>query len=178
MLVHNSQFCAGDFHFLWECLHYVLGSSKQNGITVPSTRVSVVDKGVKVFNVSDEFLMHAFKAHFTASILTLFGTSTPDDDVQHEPTKEWLFAKSDEILKKSVVHVCETGTDPAYTMHRLFMHHAFQYVDLREEIRWENGPVIVQHWKSRIPLFLAPRCKSYACEAITFLTRQQASQST
>ena len=70
-----------------------------------------------MFNVSNEFLMHAFKAHFTASILTLFGTSTTDNDVQHELTKEWLFAKSDEIVKESIVR--ETGNDPAYTLHCL-----------------------------------------------------------
>ena len=46
------------------------------------------------------------------------------------------------------------------------MHHAYLYVDLREAIRWENGPVIVQHWKTWIPLFLATGCKNYASEAV------------
>ena len=105
-----------------------------------------------------------FRGSFTASILTLLGTSSTDDDVQHEPAKEWLLAKSEEIVNKCIAR--ETGTDPAYTLHCLFMHHVFLYVDLREAIRWENGPVIVQHWKSWIPLFLATGYKNYACEAV------------
>ena len=136
-------------------------------------RRTLVDKGVKVFNVGDEFLLHAFKAHFTASILTLLGTSSTEDDVQHEPTKEWLLAKSEEIVNKCIAR--EVGIDPAYNLHRLFMHHAYLYVDLREAIRWENGPVIVQHWKSWIPLFLATGCKNYACEAVYHISNLTAS---
>ena len=75
-----------------------------------------------MFNTGDEFQMHVFKAHLTTSILTLFGTSSTDD-VQHEPTKEWLFAKSEEILNKCIAR--EIGADPTYSLHRLFMHHAY-----------------------------------------------------
>ena len=59
-----------------------------------------------------------------------------------------------------------TNTDHAHTLHSHFVHYAYLYVDLREAIQWENGPVIVQHWKWWIPLFLGTGCKNYAQEAV------------
>ena len=40
-----------------------------------------VDKGVKVFNVGDEFLIHVFKSHFTASILPILNIQTSSEAV-------------------------------------------------------------------------------------------------
>ena len=131
-------------------------------------RRTQVDKGVKIFNVGDEFLMHSFKAHFTASILTILNATSTADHIQHDPTKKWLYEKSLEIVTKCIVRA--TSTDPSYNLHRLFLHHAYLYVDLREAIRWENGPAIVQHWKWWIPFFLATGCKNYACEAVYHIT--------
>lgn len=68
----------GDFHFLWECLRVIFlifwGTPAQHG-SLSNMREHVrrlqVDKGVKVFNVGDEFLMHIFKAHLVASICSI-----------------------------------------------------------------------------------------------------------
>ena len=123
-----------------------------------------VDKGVKIFNVGDEFLVHVFKAHFTAGILTILDAQSSTDNIQHEPTKEWLYTKAEEIVTKCIVR--STSSDSTYSFHRLFLHHAYLYIDLREAIRWENGPVVVEHYKWWIPFFLATGCKNYACEAV------------
>ena len=139
-----------DIHFQWECIRVVYimfwGAPKQIGSLCHLQEVvrrTEVDKGVKIFNVGDEFLMHSFIAHFTASILTILNATSTADYIQHEPTKKWLYEKSIEIVTKCIVHA--TSTDPAYNLHRLFLHHAYLYVDLREAIRWENGQAIVQH---------------------------------
>ena len=38
-----------------------------------------------------------------------------------------------------------TSDDPVLAFHHTFLHMAFLYVDLRNAIRWENGPRIVTH---------------------------------
>ncbi len=43
----------------------------------------VNDKGVKVFNVGDEFLMHAFKGHLISSIMTHLKIKSVDDKISH-----------------------------------------------------------------------------------------------
>ena len=66
----------GDFHFLWECLRVVFsmfwGVPSQDG-SLSNLRSIIrwrnVDEKVKVFNVGDEFLMHAFQAHLTTAIM-------------------------------------------------------------------------------------------------------------
>ena len=59
-----------------------------------------------------------------------------------------------------------TVRDPVLQLHLDFLHHAYLYVDLREAIRYENGPNIVCHWKLWLPRFLATGSKNYACEAV------------
>ena len=49
---------------------------------------------------------------------------------------------------------------------RCFLHIAYLYVDLREAIRWENGPQIVRHWKWWLPRSLATGRTNYASEAV------------
>ena len=44
---------------------------------------------------------------------------------------------------------------------------AFLYLDLRNAIRWENGPHIIRHWRIWIPHFIGTGCKNYAVEAVT-----------
>ena len=38
-------------------------------------------------------------------------------------------------------------SDPIHSLHRVFIHLGYLYIDLREAIRWENGPQIIRHWK-------------------------------
>lgn len=56
--------------------------------------------------------------------------------------------------------------DPVYHLHHVFLHHAFLYVDLREAIRWENGPQIVRHRKWWLPCFLGTGKKNSASESV------------
>lgn len=56
--------------------------------------------------------------------------------------------------------------DPTHNMHKAFLHVAYSYIDLREAIRWENGPHIVRQWKWWLPRFLATGCPNYASEAV------------
>ena len=87
----------GDFHFLWECLKVIFltfwGSPSQHG-TLSNMREHVrriqVDKGVKVFNVGDEFIIHVFKAHLVARICTVLKIDSASDTIPHDNTPEWL----------------------------------------------------------------------------------------
>ena len=49
-----------------------------------------VNKAVKVFNVGDEFLMHAYRAHLKAGILTQLSLTSTSDHLEHPETSEWL----------------------------------------------------------------------------------------
>ena len=84
--LYASSSILGDFHFLWECLGVVFtmfwGSPAQPGSLCnlrEFIRRTQVNKTAKVFNVGDEFLVHAFKAHLVAGILVKLNiTSTSD----------------------------------------------------------------------------------------------------
>ena len=93
-------------------------------------RRTQVDKTGKVFNVGDEFVVHAFRAHLTAGILHNFGVKNTCDPIRHTTSKEWL----EETAKKLVNSLLmpQQSDDPAYNLHCAFLHHAFLYVDLRE----------------------------------------------
>ena len=53
------------------------------------------DKKVKVFSVGDEFLLHAFMAHLTARVCTLFNINSRADNTQHPcTTAQWLMNES------------------------------------------------------------------------------------
>ena len=90
----------GDFHFLWECLRVIFlmfwGSPAQVGSLCNMREIIrrlQVDKGVKVFNVGDEFLIHVFKAHFKASILPVLNIQTSSDTtVASSPAPSQLFS--------------------------------------------------------------------------------------
>lgn len=127
-------------------------------------RRTQVDKTVKVFNVGDEFLVHAFRAHLTAGILTHFAIKSTCDPIEHTTTKEWLVETAEKLVISLLMP--QQSDDSAYNLHCAFLHHAFLYVDLREAIRWENGPQIVRHWKWWLPRFLSTGRKNYAAEAV------------
>ena len=130
------------------------------------------DKGVKVFNTGDEFLLHVFKAHFKASIMPILNIQTSSDNIPHHPSQQWLRSVADKIV--SDVLMPATNTDPIYSFHRSFLHHMFMYIDLREAIRWENGPQIIRHWKWWLPRFLATGCHNYASEAVNLIANLKA----
>ena len=169
----------GDFHFLWECLRVIFlmfwGSSAQVGSLCNMREIIrrlQVDKGVKVFNVGDEFLIHVFKAHFKASILPVLNIQTPSDAIVHQPTQQWLHNTAERIVND--VLTPSITSDPVLNFHRSFLHHMFMYVDLREAIRWEKGPQIICHWKWWLPRFLATGCHNYAAESVNLTANLKA----
>ena len=116
-------------------------------------RCTQVDKSVKIFNVGDEFLVHAFKAHLTASILTSHSLSNTLDPTTHTTTRGWLQQAAGTLV--TLLLIPEKFEDPVYNLHRAFLHYAFLFVDLQEAICWENVPQIIRHWKYWLPRFLA-----------------------
>lgn len=132
----------------------------------------LVTKAVKVFNVGDEFLIHAFRAHYMARICSILGISSPADNIAHTPSMKWLKDTAQAIVREAINPI--KSIDPAYTKHRSFLHIAFLYVDLRRAIRWENGPHIVRHWKLWLPWFIGTGCKNYATEAVNLIAHLQA----
>ena len=123
-------YCSGDFHFLLECLKVLLnvfwGSPSHVGslcnIRELVRRVQVDKKG-KVFNVCDEFLLHAYKSHFLAAICTQLHIDTPDDAIAHESTLQWLEATANSIVSQTLYP--STFTDTIYGLHRSFLHSLF-----------------------------------------------------
>ena len=170
---------AGDFHFLWECLRVIFsmywGSPSQVGSLCNLREVIrrvQVDKGVKLFNVGDEFLLHVFKSHFKASILLILNVHTTSDSVSHQLSKAWLHDMAEKIV--SDILVPSSSSDPVHDFHRSFLHHMFVYIDLREAIRWENGPQVIAHWKWWLPRFLATGCRNYASESVKLIANLKA----
>lgn len=161
----------GDFHFMWECLRVVFllfwGKPAQPG-SLCNLREVVrrvqVNKAVKVFNVGDEFLMHAFQAHLIAGILTVLQIENTSDPIHHPESAEWLKLKAQEVV--TLLLFPQKSDDPVHQLHLSFLHHAFLYMDLREAVRWENGSEILRHWKWWLTRFLGTGRKNYASEAV------------
>ena len=126
-----------------------------------------VNKTVKVFNLGDEFLVHAFQAHFMARICSIFGINSPDDNIPHTPDLQWLKDKAKFIVQNTIHPI--NSKDQAYTRHRSFLHLSFLYIDLRRAIRWEDGPHIIRHWKLWLLRFLGTGCKNYSTEAVNLI---------
>ena len=121
-----------------------------------------------MFYVADEFLMHMFKSHLLARVCFLFNITSPSSTINHTPELEWLQQKSKDLVKQCL-HP-QQSDDPTYQLHRLFLHTAFLYVDLRYAIRWEDGPQVIRHWKMWLPKFLGTARKNYSAEAVELLT--------
>ena len=126
-----------------------------------------VDKAGKVFNVCDEFILHAYKSHLLAAVCTKLNIASPDMPIHHQPTIEWL-KQTAELIVTQTIHP-SSFLDPIYTLHRSFLHTAYLYADLRNAIRYEHGKQIIRHWKWWLPRFLATGCKNYALEAAKLL---------
>lgn len=123
-----------------------------------------VDKGAKVFNVGDEFLMHTFKAHLAARVCVCLQITSPSDDIPHENSLQWLRTTAETLLPQTLMPT--SSVDPVFTMHRSFLHTAFLYIDLRNAIRFEDGPHIVRLWKFWLPRLIGTGRKNYAAECV------------
>ncbi len=89
-------------------------------------------------------------------------------------TDSWLQETAEMLVTKTLMPT--DSTDPAF---KSFLHQASLYVDLREAIRWENGPQVVRHWKYWLPHFLAEGCTNFRQRrCISYLIWQLCSQST
>ena len=135
----------------------------------PGSAPAQVGKAVKVFNVGNKFLVHAFRAHLMAAILAELNITSASDEIEHTTSKEWLEKTAEQLVDSLLMPKNSDDPayiDPLYHMHHAFLHHAFLYVDLREAIRWENGPQIVRHWKWWLPRFLGTGKKNYAAESV------------
>ena len=127
-----------------------------------------VDKDVKVFNTGDEFVMHVFRSHLLAAICTILNIKSPDEPICHERSMQWLEDKSTVIVHQTLCAPSQSA-DPIYSSHRSLLHLVFMYADLRQAIRWEDGPHIIRHWKWWLPRFLATGRKNYAKEAANLI---------
>ena len=132
-----------------------------------SIRRTLVDKTTKVFNIGDEFIMHVFKAHLKASVCQLLKITAPTDNIPHLCTQQWLRDTADMIVKSAVMPM--KTIDPVHSLHRTFIHLSYLYIDLREAIRWENGPQLIRHWKFWLPRFIATGMKNYVTESVRLL---------
>ena len=126
-----------------------------------------VDKMGKVFNVCDEFILHAYKSHLLAAICTQLKVDSPDVPVAHELTLQWLETTAKSIVSNTLYPT--TFTDTIFGLHRSFLHTSFLYIDLCHAIRFEQGEHIIRHWKWWLPRFIATGCMNYALEAANLI---------
>ena len=177
--MNTLTFCTGDFHFLWECLRALFvifwGTPSHPG-SLCNIREFInrkqVDKGVSTFNIADEFVLHAFKAHLLASICNHLDIGTPEDNIEHQVDCQWLQKTAESIVAKTLYP--KPSDDPVHHFHKSFLHLAYLYSDLRTAICWEDGPHIVRHWKIWIPHFLGVGMKNYAHEAANMIANLKA----
>ena len=118
----------GDFHFLWEVVKVLLmmfwGSPAHIG-SLCNLREFVrrvqVDKSGKVFNVCDEFILHAFrKSHLLAAVCTHLKVQSPDTSITHEGNLQWLETTAEAIVTQNLYPA--TSSDTVYGLHRSFLH--------------------------------------------------------
>ena len=63
-----------------------------------------------MFNVGDEFITHAFKAHLIGRICTLLKLKSLDDDIQHDISVKWLRDTAEMMVPKTFFP--ESSEDP------------------------------------------------------------------
>lgn len=128
-----------------------------------------VDKAGKVFNVCDEFLLHAYKSHLIAAVCTMLNINSPEADIEHETTLHWLETTANAIVSNTLYPPSSSSPDHVHNLHRAFLHMGFLYSDLRQAIRYEDGDHIIRQWKLWLPRFLGSGCKNYATEAANLI---------
>ena len=104
-----------------------------------------------------------------------FGIETRHDTIQlpKDNQTEWLRATAEEISIKTIYRkdpgLQEEEEDEAYMFHRAFIQMGFLYVNLREAIRYENGPEIIRMWRYWLLYFLGAGKTNYSSEAANLL---------
>ena len=73
-----------------------------------------VDKGVKVFNVGDEFLIHVFKAHLVASVSSLLQINSTSDTIPHDRSLEWLRSTAEQLVSHTLMPAA-ASSDPLFS---------------------------------------------------------------
>ena len=91
-----------------------------------------VDKAGKVFNVCEEFLLHAYKSHLIAAVCTMLNINSPEADVEHETTLHWLETTANAIVSNTLHPPSSPSPDHVHNLHRAFLHMGFS--DLRQAI--------------------------------------------
>jgi len=124
-----------------------------------------VDKKAKTFSIGDEFVLHAFRAHLLAAVCDQLHLQSPSDPLSHDHTLEWLEKTATSIVDATLTPPLCSSKDPVYALHRSFVATAFLYSDLRQAIRFENGPHIIRLWKMWLVRFLGTGKKNYSTEA-------------
>ena len=87
-----------------------------------------MDRTGNVFNVCDEFILHAFKSHLLAAICTQLKLKSLDTPIVHDENLQWLETKAEVIVTQNLCPT--TSTDAVYGLHQSFLHMAYLYVDL------------------------------------------------
>ena len=170
----------GDFHFAWECLKVIFlifwESHDFPGSLAHLSKLinrSGVTAAAKKFQQSDEFLKHALEAHLTASLITFLNISANSDLIVQDATiitNAWL----NETAERFANDVLVIGTDEddhdadnLYNFHRSFLRMALLYEDLREAIKYEDGPRVIQHWRMWLLYLLATKRSNYSGVCLT-----------
>ena len=68
----------------------------------------------------------------------------------------------------------DANADHMYNFHKSFMQMALLYEDLRDAIKHEDGPRIIQHWRIWLLYFLASKRTNYSNEAANLLANLKA----
>ena len=124
--MHHSHL-VGDFHFLWECLrvvfHVFWGTPSLPG-SLCNVREYLnrnqVNKGVTVFSVGDEFLLHVFRAHMVESICSYLKVKLTDDSIEHDLNVQWLEQTAVAVVAQTLFPV--SSNDTVYFFHKSFLY--------------------------------------------------------
>lgn len=177
----------GDFHFTWECLKVIYltfwESPEHPGSLAHFSKLtnrSNVTIAAKKFQQADEFLRHALEAHLTASLLTFLNVSSTSAELACEETTltdQWLLQTAERFANQVLTVPTDedaADADHMYNFHRSFLQMALLYEDLRDAIKHEDGPRIIQHWRMWLLYFLASKRTNYSSEAANLLANLKA----
>jgi hypothetical protein len=123
----------GDFHYLWQCSKVIfLGTPAQHG-SLSNMREQVIHHQVdKTVYVGD--LVHAFRAHFLASICCILNLQSTSD-IQHENSLHWLRSTAEDLVMQTLMPT--SSEDPVFRMHQRFMPYSCMWIwELPHQI-WE-----------------------------------------
>lgn len=177
----------GDFHFLWECLKviFLLFWDTPDNPSSLSHLHSIVNRSsvtpdAKRFQQADEFLEHALQAHLSAAALDFFNVSdvsSPLLSTHQDISTDWLDRAIEEFSIMEISAPTDDmmpDADHLNNFHRSFVTSALLYQDLRDAIRYDDGPGVIRHWKIWLLYFLASKRTNYSCEAANLLANLQA----